>query len=140
MNVFLCMFWWSPETVPWFSFSFIFTFSPKKELGQSSRSYQPTEADYKAKIKYEELEIGEGITKMERNYGISLWGGGVSFALKLLFPPNGKCLRLNPSFIPFHYMQHMILLWHSIRINSQCQRDIPATDWFKIYKKVALEV
>ena len=128
MNVFLCMFWWSPETVPCFSFNFIFTFSPRKELGQSSRSYQPTEANYKAKIKFEEFETGGGITKMERNYGISHWGGGVSSALKFFFPPNGKCLRLYPFFIPFLYMQHMILLWHSIRINLQCRRDIPDID------------
>ena len=32
-------------------------------------------------------------------------------------------------------MQHMILLCHSIKFNSRCQRDIPDTDRFKIYIK-----
>ena len=51
---FLYIFWWSTER----GFPFSFTFSPRKELGQSSHSYQPTEADYKVIIMLEELEKG----------------------------------------------------------------------------------
>ena len=50
---FFTLFWWSPEAGS--CFSFIFSFSPRMELGQSSRSYQPTEADYKAKISLRSL-------------------------------------------------------------------------------------
>ena len=50
--IFSLYFWWSTER----GFPFSFTFSPRKVLGQSSRSYQPTEADYKVKIRFEELE------------------------------------------------------------------------------------